>query len=149
MTDRSLTLAGRHNPDSESGRISSVVENFMNGPAGVGSHVRVLSWDFCFEYSSDLERVRKDRQSSCMQLGYYLASWGMLRGSSYLFKSTNARHYLQALDVIETYTPEMAGLTPTHFGTQRSQQLLVSVYQDLGPLYCRNADAESPWSPKL
>lgn len=73
----------------------------MGGPEGVGTHARVLSWDFCFEHFADLERVRGDRQASCMQLGYYLARWGMLRGSSYLFKNTNARHYLQALDVIE------------------------------------------------
>lgn len=101
-------------------------------PGGVGSHARVLSWDFCFEHFADLERVRGDRQASCMQLGYYLASWGMLRGSSYLFKNTNARHYLQALDVIERYTPEMSGLTPAQFGEQRTQELLVSVYQELG-----------------
>jgi hypothetical protein len=131
MTDRSLTLEHRHNPDPDAGGISSVVEGFMGGPGGVGSHARVLSWDFCFEHFADLERVRRDRQASCMQLGYYLASWGMLRGSSYLFRNTNARHYLQALDVIERYTPEMDGLTPARFGEQRSQELLVSAYQEL------------------
>lgn len=26
---------------------------------------------------------------SCLQLGYYLASWGMLRGSTYLFAEAN------------------------------------------------------------
>lgn len=67
-----------------------------------------------------------------MQLGYYLASWGMLRGSSYLFKETNARHYLQALDVIERYTPELSGITPAQFGERQVQDLLVSVYRELG-----------------
>lgn len=67
-----------------------------------------------------------------MQLGYYLASWGMLRGSSYLFKNTNARHYLQALDVIERYSSEMREFTPAGFGTQQNQELLVSAYQELG-----------------
>lgn len=132
MTDRSLALELYRNGDSEAGRISSVVERFMGGLGGAASHARILSWDFCFEHFADLERVRSDRQASCMQLGYYLASWGMLRGSSYLFKNTNARHYLQALDVIERYTSEMRGLTPADFGTRRSQELLVSVYQELG-----------------
>ena len=131
MTDRSLTQEPRQNLGPEAGGISSVVESFMGGPNGVGSHARVLSWDFCFEHFSDVERVRRDRQASCMQLGYYLASWGMLRGSSYLFKNTNARHYFQALDVIERYTPEMDGLAPAHFCTQGSQELLVSAYQEL------------------
>lgn len=131
MIDRLLNPDRRHNGDPAEGRISSVVESFMGGSGGVGSHSRVLSWDFCFEHFADLERVRRDRQASCMQLGYYLASWGMLRGSSYLFKNTNARHYLQALDVIERYTPEMDELTPAYFGEQRSQELLVSVFQEL------------------
>lgn len=126
-----MTLDRSHNPVPESGAITSVVESFIGGPGGAASHARVLSWDFCFEHFADVERVRRDRQASCMQLGYYLASWGMLRGSSYLFKNTNARHYLQVLEVIERYTPEMAGLSPAHFGTQRSQELLVSAYQEM------------------
>lgn len=132
MTDRSLAMKHYLNGDSETGRISSVVEHFMGGLKGAASHDRVLSWDFCFEHFADLERVRSDRQASCMQLGYYLASWGMLRGSSYLFKNTNARHYLQALDVIERHMSEMRGLTPADFVTQQNQELLVSVYQELG-----------------
>lgn len=131
MIDHLLTPEHRHNGGLAEGRISSVVESFMGGAGGVGGHARVLSWDFCFAHFADLERVRRDRQASCMQLGYYLASWGMLRGSSYLFKSTNARHYLHALEVIERYTPDMGGLTPAHFGEQRSQELLVSVFQEL------------------
>lgn len=132
MTDRSLTLDHRHNPDPESGGITSVVQRFMGGPGGIATHARVLSWDFCFEHFADVERVRRDRQASCMQLGYYLASWGMLRGSSYLFRNTNARHYLHALDVIERYTPEMDGLTPARFGEQQTQELLLALYQELG-----------------
>lgn len=112
--------------------ISSVVQRFMGSTAGTCGNARVLSWDFCFEHFADLERVQRDRQASCMQLGYYLASWGMLRGSSYLFKNTNARHYLQALDVIERYSPELRGLGPADFGDRSSQELLVSVYRELG-----------------
>jgi hypothetical protein len=44
-------------------------------------------------------------EMSCLQLGYYLASWGMLRGSSYLFRETNARHYQASIEVIERYNP--------------------------------------------
>lgn len=132
MTQGLVNRGDHSDRDSDAARIASVVEKFMGGKGGTGSHARVLSWDFCFEHFADLKRVRGDRQASCMQLGYYLASWGMLRGSSYLFKNTNARHYLQALDVIERYTPEMGGLTPAHFGEQRTQELLVSVYHELG-----------------
>lgn len=111
--------------------ITTIVQQFMDDPAVTNGNARALSWDFCFNYFSDLERVKKDREASCMQLGYYLASWGMLRGSTYLFKNTNARHYLQVLDVIERYTPEMHHLHPSTFGEQSSQDLLVATYKEL------------------
>ena len=51
---------------------------------------RYASFDYCFNYfqeareAGDTGRLADDdrRQSSCLQLGFYLASWGMLRGSS-------------------------------------------------------------------
>jgi len=114
------------------GDISSVVETYMGGPGGVSTYPRPQSWDFCFEYFSDPVRVERDKQTSCMQLGYYLASWGMLRGGSYLFKHTNARHYLSALDVIKEYEHEIRGVTPASFGERDTQKLLISLYNDLG-----------------
>ena len=51
---------------------------------------RYASFDYCFNHfqeareAGDTSRLANDdrRQSSCLQLGFYLASWGMLRGSS-------------------------------------------------------------------
>ena len=51
---------------------------------------RYASFDYCFNHfqeareAGDTSRLADDdrRQSSCLQLGFYLASWGMLRGSS-------------------------------------------------------------------
>jgi hypothetical protein len=51
---------------------------------------RYASFDYCFNYfQAEREAGKTDRladevhlQMSCLQLGFYLASWGMLRGSS-------------------------------------------------------------------
>ena len=59
---------------------------------GRHSDARYSSFDYCFNhFQSFRERGRiKDiwstehREQSCLQLGFYLASWGMLRGSSFL-----------------------------------------------------------------
>lgn len=50
---------------------------------------RYNSFDFCFNYFSSFgnktELASSDNiETSCLQLGFYLASWGMLRGSSEL-----------------------------------------------------------------
>lgn len=111
--------------------VSRVVEQYMGGPNGVCAYDRPRSWDFCYNYFSDLYQVTADRQASSMQLGYYLASWGMLRGSGCLFKKTNAWHYLGVLDVVEEYDEDMRGITPERSGEAEVQKLLVSLYKEL------------------
>jgi len=40
-------------------------------------------------------------EKSCAILGFYLASWGMYRGSSYLFNETNSTHLVPVIEYIE------------------------------------------------
>ncbi len=55
---------------------------------------RYASWDHCFNYfrkAYDERRLssltsEKELQNSCLQLGFYLASWGMYRGKAPLLK---------------------------------------------------------------
>jgi len=59
---------------------------------------RYASFDYCFNYfqeaheAGETGRLADDdrRQQSCLQLGFYLASWGMLRGSSGLLWRSSA-----------------------------------------------------------
>ncbi|OOR92777.1 hypothetical protein B0181_01185 [Moraxella caviae] len=47
-------------------------------------HHRYLSFDFCYHYFYNINTSTQDREKSCYVLWSYLASWGMLRGSSFL-----------------------------------------------------------------
>lgn len=57
---------------------------------------RWASFDYCYNYFQDArdagetERLKDDdrRQLSCLQLGFYLASWGMMRGSGQLLQNS-------------------------------------------------------------
>ena len=68
---------------------------------------RYASFDYCYNYfQSFREQGRavdlaapENMQVSCLQLGFYLASWGMLRGSSTLLRKS-ARHYEPVIKVI-------------------------------------------------
>lgn len=115
----------------DEGMLTDTVQRFMSGSAMMNGADRANSWDFCYEHFRDTNRVQSDLQASCMQLGYYLASWGMLRGSTYLFQSTNARHYLGALKVIADHDQEMRTVTPAQYGDADVQKLLVNVYSEL------------------
>jgi hypothetical protein len=96
--------------------ITRRVERFLNlqpdGQARPGGRER--SWDFCFNYFQAHAEPSRDLELSCLQLGYYLASWGMLRGSSYLFRETNSSHYVAAINIIEDANPVLRGVDADH-----------------------------------
>lgn len=117
----------------ESGKITSSVEAFLRSPNGqsAGVYRRERSWDFCFNYFQENSAPTRSMELSCLQLGYYLASWGMLRGSSYLFRETNARHYQSTIEVIEGYNPEMRELDDKPLFEPPAQKLILAAYADL------------------
>ena len=61
---------------------------------------RYASFDYCYNYFYFFYKKRKildiarteNLQISCLQLGFYLASWGMMRGSSFLLNKSLRNH---------------------------------------------------------
>jgi len=68
---------------------------------------RYTSFDYCFNYfqsfreSGNLAGLASAEsiQISCLQLGFYLASWGMLRGSAELLQKS-VRHFVPLIEAI-------------------------------------------------
>src|ERR1700719_3146846 len=58
------------------------------------AHGRSRSWEHCFRYfhESNLQVLLADRHHAALQLGFYLASWGMYRGSSFLLQHDYTIH---------------------------------------------------------
>ncbi len=96
---------------------------------------RYTSFDYCFNYfqlhregGKLLELLRGDAlQLSCLHLGFYLASWGMLRGSSELLQRS-VRNFIPLVEVIANAPPAVweadahqygDGRCPTIFETAR------------------------------
>lgn len=117
----------------EVGEITKAVENFLRFTEGQTSkdYGRERSWDFCFNHFQNNPTPTHDMELSCIQLGYYLASWGMLRGSSYLFGQTNARHYRETIEVVERYNPQMREIDAQRFPESDVQQVILAAYVDL------------------
>jgi hypothetical protein len=66
------------------------VERFANGSLREGVlGRRDRSYDHCYNYFAATKHPTRDMEKSCAILGFYLASWGMYRGSSYLFNETS------------------------------------------------------------
>ena len=68
---------------------------------------RYASYDFCYNYfysfykRNKLSELANEKniQMSCLQLAFYLASWGMMRGSSFLLEKSG-RHYMNLIKTI-------------------------------------------------
>lgn len=75
---------------------------------------RYSSFDYCYNYFYDfykqdkIEELSSDRnlQISCLQLGFYLASWGMLRPSSFLIDKS-VKHYTELIEKISLMEPDL------------------------------------------
>lgn len=69
----------------------------------VEANHRYRSWEHCFRYfRASRDEIRSDLDVAALQLGFYLASWGMYRGSSFLLQ----RDYTVHKQTIEALTSE-------------------------------------------
>jgi hypothetical protein len=73
---------------------------------------RYSSFDYCFNHFQGHRNRAADLRSptgmelSCLHLGFYLASWGMLRGSSPLLRRS-VKHYEPVIEAIAAAPPQL------------------------------------------
>jgi len=79
--------------------VESINENELSHPDG-----RYMSYDYCYNYfRRNIQKLDDDLEKSCLVLGFYLASWGMYRGSSFILQKSIAHYkdlikYINGLD---------------------------------------------------
>jgi hypothetical protein len=63
-------------------------------PDSLGRHHRYRSWEHCYRYFRKATRDSDsfDHDHAALHLGFYLASWGMYRGSSFLLQHDYTIH---------------------------------------------------------
>jgi hypothetical protein len=110
-----------------------VVRDFLNVADGEqpSTTSRSRSWDYCYNYFQTAEKPTQDLERSCLQLGYYLASWGMLRGSTFLFTSTNVLHYAKVIQVIEELNPTMKFMDAEDYLDANARKEIIGAYKKL------------------
>ena len=66
-----------------------------------GPENRYASFDYCYRYfrCSTSDQLLADMEKSCLTVGFYLASWGMLRGRSSLLQRS-VRYYAPLVELI-------------------------------------------------
>jgi hypothetical protein len=103
---------------------------------------RYASFDYCFNYFQEFreqDRIAEiaagpNMQLSCLQLGFYLASWGMFRASSRLPGSSLAQ-FRRVVEVIATTAPATWEIDAHCYSAENQDQLvrLAARIQDAFP----------------
>ncbi|WAC12557.1 DUF7662 domain-containing protein [Dyadobacter pollutisoli] len=108
---RELSFSDHHSSKED---IKAVMDDFI---AKSNPEDRYTSFDYCYNYFRTTKNPNDDLEKSCLVLGFYLSSWGMFRGSSFLFQKSIAYFkpllaYIAEIDKkiweidVNNYTPE-------------------------------------------
>ncbi|MEA1869888.1 MAG: hypothetical protein U9N09_07080 [Euryarchaeota archaeon] len=92
---------------------------------------RYASFDFCYNYfysfykRNKLDELadEKNLQMSCLQLGFYLASWGMMRGSSFLLEKS-IKNYKNLIIIISKMNPILWEIDVDNYDEENIKLLL-------------------------
>jgi hypothetical protein len=98
-------------------KVNRAIGKFLEGDGKNGGRKpdqRYASFDFCYNYFYSFYKNGKigalaneeNLQMSCFQLGFYLASWGMMRGSAFLLERS-VGHLKNLIFAISKMPPEL------------------------------------------
>lgn len=95
---------------------------------------RYASYDYCYNHFHPKNRVniKSDIEKSCLSLGFYLASWGMFRGSSFLL-SKSVKHFEPLIEYISELDPEVWEID-AHSLNEKYEQI-IEIYKKICELF--------------
>ena len=90
---------------------------------------RYSSFDYCFIYFKTTEDYLVDIEKSCLTLSFYLASWGMYRGSSFLL-GKSAKYFEPTVEYLSSL-PRSAWEIDVDSYTNENVVTILEIYQRL------------------
>lgn len=114
--------------------IKESIDLFVNGRGknkGKKPDERYSSFDYCYNYfysfyaEDKIPELATDEnlQMSCLQLGFYLASWGMMRGSSFLLEKS-LRHFKNLIIAISKMDSKLWEIDVNNYNDKNIKLLL-------------------------
>ena len=88
----------------------------------IPGHEREKSWDYCYEVFKTINEQNPDIDYLCLHLAFYLASWGMYRGSTFLFRNDYKVHKEVVEEIIKY--KELRGQIPTEENVDSITELI-------------------------
>ena len=112
------------------GKITRHVNQFIKDECN-SADGRYKSWEFCYLFFQK-NFDKQDWDQAALMLAFYLASWGMYRGSSFLLQYTYTIH-IQALKII--FSPKYTELYHKILTDDKDISLLFQLIKELKDYY--------------
>ncbi len=114
--------------------IKEAMDQFLHGGGknrGKKPDERYASFDFCYNYFYSFYKEKRlpelanneNLQTSCLQLGFYLASWGMMRGSSFLLEKS-VRNFRELITCISKMDSRLWEIDVDNYNDENTSILL-------------------------
>lgn len=101
---------------------------------------RYTSFDYCYNYFKTTEDLTKDIEKSCLTLGFYLASWGMFRGSSFLLQKS-AKYFQTTIEYISQLDKSVWDIDVDNYD-ENNIDIIIKIYTDIKALLIFNGNAD-------
>lgn len=108
---------------------------------------RYTSFDYCYNYFLTTEDLKKDIEKSCLTLGFYLASWGMFRGSSFLLQKS-IKHFQPAILYIATLEKSIWEIDINRY-SEENIRTIIHIYDEIKGLLILNGNTDLTLITKL
>lgn len=109
--------------------VSGIVKKYLSCVTNDDFH-RYLSWDNCFQAFS----TNKQMEIHALELAFYLASWGMYRGSSGLLQKNHFIHK-GAVDIVFSNSSQKLKCIEGHEVKKENKQAIIKVKDELAKHY--------------
>jgi hypothetical protein len=113
-----------------------------------GANHRYASYDYCYNHFHPTNRIiiKNDIEKSCLSLGFYLASWGMFRGSSFLLRKS-VKHFEPLIEYISELDSEVWEIDAHNLNDKHEQ--LIEVYKKICELFIPDKCAHLTLATKI
>lgn len=90
---------------------------------------RLASFDYCYNYFRTTNDLTQDIEKSCLVLGFYLASWGMFRGSSFLLQKS-IKHFEPIIRYVATLDKSVWEIDVDKYD-EKNIQRIIEIYKEI------------------
>jgi hypothetical protein len=101
---------------------------------------RYASFDYCYNYFRPSNDITQDIEKGCLVLGFYLASWGMFRGSSFLLQKS-VKHFEPTIRYIATLDKSVWEIDADNYD-ENNVQTIIKIYKDIKTRLINKSNAD-------